>query len=204
MNIKYTDGQIKWLKENVENKTYNSVKEFVEAFNITFNENKSISSIKSKVNKDMGLQFDTKNNLTSEEKEWMNNNYKKYSFEDFCEKYNELFPTRHPSVLRSYLHNNNLYMKFYQDEENEWIKNNFDKYDTTTEMLTDFNKKFNRNKTIASFLLYCKRMGLDRYFPPTKNEIDWVIDNVKKYNYDDLSSKFNQIYNKDISSVLKK
>lgn len=200
---KYTKEQMKWIKENIERKKYGNFRELTDAFNSHFDECRSIKAIRTKVNQDMGLQIGDKREFSEIEKKWIKDNYKKYSFEDFRLKYNELFPERSLSVLRAYLSKNKFYMKKYSEEEETWLYKNFYEYDTIEELRSIYNKKFSRNRSLQSIFLYCNRMGLKKYNPPTQEEIQWVIDNVEVYGYDNLSIKFLEKFNKDIDIVLK-
>lgn len=200
----YTKQQIKWLEENVKCKTYSNFDEITNAFNVFFNEHRTKNAIRAKINQDMGLQMGNRREFTKEEKEWIENNYKKYSLEDFVSKYNELFQERSLGVLRSYLAKNKFYMKKYLEEEEEWLRENFFEYETIEELWSIFNKIFGRNRSLPSFFLYCERMGLKKYNPPTQEEIQWIIDNIEVYGYNNLPIKFSEKFNRDISIVLKK
>lgn len=197
---RYTPEQVKWLKINVKNKNYTSANELVNAFNNYFGDNRTKSSIMSKINKDMGLQLNTTNIFTKEENEWLRNNYRKYLMKDLVKEYNKLFPRRTENSLTQYLFRQGLLMKLWTDEEEKWVCKNYYEYDSLEKLLEEFNKIFDRKRTLEGFSLHCQMvLKLKRYIPPTQEENDWLIENVDKYTYNELTNEYNKIFQKDVS-----
>lgn len=197
---KYTQEQEEWLRTNVENKIYGSIVELTDAFNGMFDECRTKCALQTKINKSMGMKLDTANLFTKEEDKWLRENYRKYLMKDLCKKHSELFPKRTEQSITQYLSRQGLLMKLWTEEEENWVRENYFEYESLEKLLEAFNKVFDRKRTLQGFSLHCQNvLKLKRYIPPTEEENTWLIENVDKYTYNELTDEYNRIFGKDVS-----
>lgn len=196
----YTQDQENWLRINVMNKTYKNLVELTNAFNNVFGECRTKAAIQTKINKSMGMKLNTNNLFTEEEDKWLRENYRKYLMKELCQKHNDIFPERTEQSLTQYLFRQGLLMKLWTAEEENWVCKNYYEYESLEKLLDEFNRRFDRKRTLQGFSLHCQNvLKLKRYIPPTEEENSWLIENVDKYTYDELANEYNRIFQKDVS-----
>lgn len=200
--VRYTKEQEGWIKENVLNKSYNSLEELTIAFNTFFDSNRSKAAIGTKLGKDMGLKLNTGNPFSEEELLWIKENHRKYSsLEKLLIEHNKIFPKRTESSMRQILMRNNCLTRKWDKEEDNWILNNYFKFETIEELLKHYNNEFDRQRTLKGFSLHCqKRLKLKRFVPYSDEENMWIIDNINNYTYEDLSKEFNKKFGRSTTS----
>ena len=112
MGVKYTEEQINWLNKN--SRSYNSYRDLRNDFNKLFGTSKTVPAIQQYLTKILKIQLMT-------------------------EKKSHIFTS----------------------EEEDWITNNYHKFMSYSELTSEFNQRFEKNKTIKSIREKCtKRMDL--------------------------------------------
>lgn len=197
----YTEEQINWLRENVDNYFY---EDLTKTFNQVFLENRSKSSIYNvlKHNQIKKTQFikDKTVNLkkfekkyTEEQINWVKENRCCVkNLNELREKFNKKFnmnltETTFYSLTKNYKINNPKYLKkhYFNSDELTWIKNNIDNYIGDKHFYTDrfckdFEKKFGFSldrRTLWSKLNYHgikkPKSNPNHFMYPIGNEKKW-------------------------------
>lgn len=134
---------------------------------------------------------------TNEQKEFIVNNFDKYSNKALTELFNDIF---HTSLsyrqIKSFKIKNHLsYQKYhtYTQEEKYWLSKNYDKH-YVKDLVQMFNEKFNANLSEANIMSYKKKHNLTHHhgtfkvweLPPeilvTNKKRKSSSENMKKYN----------------------
>lgn len=91
--MKYTDEQIRWLKENCE--SYNSYRTIRNDFNKRFDTAKSVQAIQQYLTKVLKVHLvtpKTSYHFTTEEENWLKNNYSQFdTYTDLAKEFNHVF-----------------------------------------------------------------------------------------------------------------
>ena len=142
---------------------------------------------------------------TKEQIEWLRKNVGRKFDKNFCFEFNKKFNTdKNAKNLRSCC----IYYKLYENKINfrfkkehiEWIKKNFFLVNETKELHKLFNKHFKTNVIFDSFRKKCDYLGLKRGFHVWKaEEILFLEENNNMYTKKELTKKFNEYFNLDLT-----
>ena len=93
MGAKYTEEQINWLNKN--SRSYNSYRDLRNDFNKLFGTSKTVPAIQQYLTKILKIQLMTEKKshiFTSEEEDWIANNYHKFmSYSELTAEFNQTF-----------------------------------------------------------------------------------------------------------------
>lgn len=148
---------------------------------------------------------------SKEQINWLIDNNKKYkTYDNLKEAFNKEFNTnRSWSSIKckcyhlklSKIENLNLFSK----KESQWIIDNFYNYDDYYSLKEDYEKVFNKKRSYCTFKHFIRKLGLKSNRNFTKEQNQWLIDNIDKYSRKELAINFNEKFNqKRNSNVLAK
>ncbi|EXG87794.1 hypothetical protein K413DRAFT_4694 [Clostridium sp. ASBs410] len=95
----------------------------------------------------------------------------------------------------------------YTEEETEWIKKSvIDKtYDSLDGLVSDYNLRFSNQRSKAAIMTKINKdlkLKMDNQNRFTEKEIEWLIDNCRKYKINDFVEEHNKIFSKRNMSVI--
>lgn len=211
----YTMEQEEWIIKSINENVYERTTDFVCSFNEMFDDNKTWSKLKDKINR-LGLSCTLagQHEYTASEKKWIVENYNSYpSVEEVLIEFNKTFNSNKSIKSFRAMANTSLNLKRtvktrhcdgYSDKQDKWLnyvcKNRI--YSGLYEITTEFNKKFNTNKTIAAIQSQISRLGL--YAKSTHysdEEILWILENKDSDSWKELAEKFSKEFGRNITDT---
>ncbi len=210
----YTVEQERWIINSIKENKYERTTDFVCSFNEMFGTNKTWNLLKDKINRlDLVCNLVGENEYTCSERKWIIENYNKYpSVQEVLVEFNKVFNTNKSILSFRGMANTTLNLKRniktvkqngYTDEQIKWLtyvcKNRV--YSGICEIVFEFNKKFDSNKTRAALQSKISELGLNAkktHF--SKEEVLWISENKDNGSWKELADLFYKKFKRKITS----
>ncbi|MBR6515888.1 MAG: HNH endonuclease [Bacilli bacterium] len=88
------------------------------------------------------------------------------------------------------------------EERKKWFEENVQKFDSMDEMTKSFNEHFGLNLTksgVQRYFYKTLKMKMGQRFYFSEEETEWIKENYYKYRLEELTKKFNKVFNKSVS-----
>lgn len=209
----YTAEQEKWIVDSIRQNKYERTTEFVYSFNKEFSANKTWNQLKDKIDR-LNLSCDLvgKNEYTCSERKWIMENYNEYpSVEDVLIAFNKVFNTNKSLSSFRGMANTALNLKRnirtimydgYTDEQVEWLRHVCTNrvYSGICEIVDEFNKKFNSDKTRVALQSKISKLGLNaKKTHYSKEEVFWISENKDNGSWNELAVQFSNKFKRKVT-----
>ena len=168
----YSTEQKQWLFINSRARKWNSVADFVNAFNTKFGLNIAPDAVWAYMSRHGMPKIDcattdANQTLTTAQRKWIEDNLSTGVFrtkKHFVQTFNAVFG-EHKSfdALSTYMQKNGLKLitkcslPSYSSEQRDWLINHFYDYEVFADLVVEFNKVFNCSVKYSALSSYCKR-----------------------------------------------
>ena len=128
--------------------------------------------------------------------EWLKENIDKYNFAELTLAYNKEFNTNiEKKTIRYWCQKKyKIFRKVFSftDEQKKWMQDHNNYFYNINEMAIAFNKKFGTDYEYQRFKNYTSKHSVHFTVRFTKEQLDWIQENIKDNYYEDFAEMYNE------------